>query len=397
MKNIINKNLSDLKISGNYRIRKVKDSGNSNLFVYKGKSYLSFASNDYLSLSNDKRIITSAKKALDQHGFGTGSSPLISGYSKSHYKLEEEISEYLGQEKTLLFSTGYQANLGVISSIIKRKDNIIADQLNHASLIDGSILSRANFKRYKHNKMASLEDIILRVKNSDNNTLIVSDSLFSMDGDLANLKELNKISKKYSSLLLIDEAHAIGILGKDGKGLVNKCSLNNKNHIFVTGTFGKAVGTYGAFFSGKEDYVEYVMQKARGYIYSTSIPINAVEATRKSLKIISKENWRREKLFSLIKYFKKNIKNINYNTLSSDTHIQAIVIGDSKSALFISEELLKHGIYLPAIRPPTVEEGKSRLRVSLTVDHEESDIDYLINILDTISKNLVQLKYEQKI
>jgi len=136
------------------------------------------------------------------------------------------------------------------------------------------------------------------------------------------------------------------------------------------------------------------MQKARGYIYSTSIPINAVEATRKSLKIISKENWRREKLFSLIKYFKKNIKNINYNTLSSDTHIQAIVIGDSKSALFISEELLKHGIYLPAIRPPTVEEGKSRLRVSLTVDHEESDIDYLINILDTISKNLVQLKYE---
>ena len=192
MKNIINKNLSDLKISENYRVRKAKDSGNSNLFVYKGKNYLSFASNDYLSLSNDKRIIACAKKALDRHGFGSGSSPLISGYSKYHSKLEEEISEYLGQEKTLLFSTGYQANLGVINSIINRKDNIIADQLNHASLIDGSILSRANFKRYKHNEMASLENIVSRVTEQKKNTLIISDSLFSMDGDLANLKELNK-------------------------------------------------------------------------------------------------------------------------------------------------------------------------------------------------------------
>lgn len=393
MKNIINKNLSDLKISGNYRVRKAKDSGNSNLFVYKGKNYLSFASNDYLSLSNDKRIIACAKKALDRHGFGSGSSPLISGYSKYHSKLEEEISEYLGQEKTLLFSTGYQANLGVINSIINRKDNIIADQLNHASLIDGSILSRANFKRYKHNEMASLENIVSRVTEQKKNTLIISDSLFSMDGDLANLKELNNISKKHDSMLLIDEAHAIGIIGKNGKGLVNKYSLNNKNNIFVTGTFGKAIGTYGAFFAGKKDYVEYVMQKARGYIYSTSIPINSVEATRKSLKIISEENWRREKLLSLIKYFRKNIKNTNFNILNSDTHIQAIIIGDSKSATFTSEELLKHGIYLPAIRPPTVEEGKSRLRISLTVDHEESDIEYLINILDTISKNLVQFKH----
>ena len=394
MKNIINKNIADLKISGNYRVRKAKDSGNSNLFVYKGKSYLSFASNDYLSLSKDKRIINYAKKALDKNGFGTSSSPLISGYSKSHLKLEEEISEYLGQEKTLLFSTGYQANLGVINSIINRKDNIIADQLNHASLIDGSILSRANFKRYKHNDINNLAEIASRVVNSEKNTLIISDSLFSMDGDLAKLKELNNVSSKYDSILLIDEAHAIGVIGKNGKGLVNQYSLNNKQNIIITGTFGKAIGTYGAFFSGNKDYVDYVMQKARGYIYSTSIPINAVEATRKSLKIIYKENWRREKLLSLIKYFKKNIKKIDYNVLNSNTHIQAIIIGDSRSAIFISEELLKYGIYLPAIRPPTVEEGKARLRVSLTVDHEESDIDYLINILKTISKNLVQFRNE---
>ena len=213
-----------------------------------------------------------------------------------------------------------------------------------------------------------------------------------MDGDLANLKKLKTLSKKSNSLLLIDEAHALGVFGKSGEGLISEHGLNNEDNIFLTGTFGKSVGTYGAFFSGNSDYVEYVMQKARSYIYSTSIPVNAVEATRKSLKIIEKESWRREKLFSLIQYFKKNIKKINYECLDSDSQIQVIIIGKSIDAINVSEELLKKGIYLPAIRPPTVEEGKSRLRVSLTVNHEESDIDYLINILDTISRNLVQSK-----
>jgi 8-amino-7-oxononanoate synthase len=391
LKTTIKKNLKNLKIAGNYRIRRKKDSGNSHIFVYKNKNYLSFASNDYLSLSDDKRIINSAKKSLDKYGFGTSSSPLISGYTKSHFKLEEEISKFLGQEKTLLFSTGYQANMGVIKSLVNRKDNIFADQLNHASLIDGSILSRANFKRYKHSDIKNLENLISNSKSLANN-LIISDSLFSMDGDLANLKKLKTLSKKSNSLLLIDEAHALGVFGKSGEGLISEHGLNNEDNIFLTGTFGKSVGTYGAFFSGNSDYVEYVMQKARSYIYSTSIPVNAVEATRKSLKIIEKESWRREKLFSLIQYFKKNIKKINYECLDSDSQIQVIIIGKSIDAINVSEELLKKGIYLPAIRPPTVEEGKSRLRVSLTVNHEESDIDYLINILDTISRNLVQSK-----
>ena len=391
MKTTIKKNLKNLKIAGNYRIRRKRDSGNSHIFVYKNKNYLSFASNDYLSLSDDKRIINSAKKSLDKYGFGTSSSPLISGYTKSHFKLEEEISKFLGQEKTLLFSTGYQANMGVIKSLVNRKDNIFADQLNHASLIDGSILSRANFKRYKHSDIKNLENLISNSKSLANN-LIISDSLFSMDGDLANLKKLKTLSKKSNSLLLIDEAHALGVFGKSGEGLISEHGLNNEDNIFLTGTFGKSVGTYGAFFSGNSDYVEYVMQKARSYIYSTSIPVNAVEATRKSLKIIEKESWRREKLFSLIQYFKKNIKKINYESLDSDSQIQVIIIGKSIDAINVSEELLKKGIYLPAIRPPTVEEGKSRLRVSLTVNHEESDIDYLINILDTISRNLVQSK-----
>jgi 8-amino-7-oxononanoate synthase len=391
LKKTIKKNLKNLKIAGNYRIRRKRDSGNSHIFVYKNKNYLSFASNDYLSLSDDKRIINSAKKSLDKYGFGTSSSPLISGYTKSHFKLEEEISKFLGQEKTLLFSTGYQANMGVIKSLVNRKDNIFADQLNHASLIDGSILSRANFKRYKHSDIKNLENLISNSKSLANN-LIISDSLFSMDGDLANLKKLKTLSKKSNSLLLIDEAHALGVFGKSGEGLISEHGLNNEDNIFLTGTFGKSVGTYGAFFSGNSDYVEYVMQKARSYIYSTSIPVNAVEATRKSLKIIEKESWRREKLFSLIKYFKKNIKKINYECLDSDSQIQVIIIGKSIDAINVSEELFKKGIYLPAIRPPTVEEGKSRLRVSLTVNHEESDIDYLINILDTISRNLVQSK-----
>ena len=388
MKKKIKNKLKEIKLSSSYRVRKIKDSGNSQIFVYKNKKLLSFASNDYLSLSNDKRIINSAKRSLDNHGYSTSSSALISGYTKSHFKLEEEISSFLGQEKTLLFSTGYQANLGVIKSLASRGDYIISDKLNHASLIDGSIISRANFKRYEHNDYKKLEELLK--KNKTNNKLIISDSLFSMDGDIPNLKKIATIVKKFESPLLIDEAHSIGIFGKEGRGIVHKNSLNKREDILITGTFGKAVGTFGAFFSGSKEYVEFVMQKARSYIYSTSLPVNAVEATRKSIKIIVKENWRREKLFSLINYYKKNIGNSGFKSIKSSSQIQAILIGDNKDAIYVSEELLKNGIYIPAIRPPTVEEGKSRLRVSLTVNHEESDIDYLINILQKISRNLVQ-------
>ena len=389
MKKIIKKKINELKLSNKYRVRRVKDSGNSHIFVYKKKEYLSFASNDYLSLANDKRIISSAKKALDKYGYSTSSSALISGYSKSHFALEEELSSFLGQEKTLLFSTGYQANLGVIKSLVNRGGYIFADNLNHASLIDGSILSRANFKRYKHKDIGNLEELLEKTKSLENK-LIISDSLFSMDGDFANLKKLKSKLNKHKATMLIDEAHSLGIFGKGGSGLLVESALNNKDDIFLTGTFGKSIGTFGAFFSGKKDVVDFVMQNSRGYIYSTSLPINTVEATRKSLKIIKKEDWRREKLFSLINYFKCNIKNLNLSAINSDSQIQALMVGSSKDALFISNELMKAGIYIPAIRPPTVEEGKSRLRISLTVDHSEKDISYLLNILDKLSRNLVQ-------
>ena len=389
MKKIIKKKINELKLSNKYRVRRVKDSGNSHIFVYKKKEYLSFASNDYLSLANDKRIISSAKRALDKYGYSTSSSALISGYSKSHFALEEELSSFLGQEKTLLFSTGYQANLGVIKSLVNRGGYIFADNLNHASLIDGSILSRANFKRYKHKDIDNLEELLEKTKSLENK-LIISDSLFSMDGDFANLKKLKSKLNKHKATMLIDEAHSLGIFGKGGSGLLVESALNNKDDIFLTGTFGKSIGTFGAFFSGKKDVVDFVMQNSRGYIYSTSLPINTVEATRKSLKIIKKEDWRREKLFSLINYFKCNIKNLNLSAINSDSQIQALMVGSSKDALFISNELMKAGIYIPAIRPPTVEEGKSRLRISLTVDHSEKDISYLLNILDKLSRNLVQ-------
>ena len=389
MKKIIKKKINELKLSNKYRVRRAKDSGNSHIFVYKKKEYLSFASNDYLSLANDKRIISSAKRALDKYGYSTSSSALISGYSKSHFALEEELSSFLGQEKTLLFSTGYQANLGVIKSLVNRGGYIFADNLNHASLIDGSILSRANFKRYKHKDIDNLEELLEKTKSLENK-LIISDSLFSMDGDFANLKKLKSKLNKHKATMLIDEAHSLGIFGKGGSGLLVESALNNKDDIFLTGTFGKSIGTFGAFFSGKKDVVDFVMQNSRGYIYSTSLPINTVEATRKSLKIIKKEDWRREKLFSLINYFKCNIKNLNLSAINSDSQIQALMVGSSKDALFISNELMKAGIYIPAIRPPTVEEGKSRLRISLTVDHSEKDISYLLNILDKLSRNLVQ-------
>ena len=285
MKNNIKTKLKSIKSSSGYRIRKAKEFGNSRIFKYMNKEYLSFSSNDYLSLSNDKRIINAAKRALDNHGYSVSSSALISGYTKYHRKLEEELSEFLGNEKTLLFSTGYQANLGVIKSLVDQGDFIHSDRLNHASLIDGAIISRGKFKRYKHNNIKDLEKNLI-LSNTNNHNLIITDSLFSMDGDIANLKQLNKKAKQHNMNILVDEAHALGVYGCNGNGIINSLSLNNKNNIFTTGTFGKAVGTFGAFFSGKEDIVEYVLQKSRSYIYSTSLPVSAVEATRKSLKII---------------------------------------------------------------------------------------------------------------
>jgi len=377
--------LKEMSSSGILRVRKPREGSNSARIIFDNKEYLSFASNDYLGLSTDQRICSSMVNCLSEYGLGTGSSPLISGYTKSHMSLEKEISDFLGQEKTILFSTGYQANLGIIKSLVGRNETIFSDKLNHASIIDGAILSRAKHIRYQHLDLNDLDKCLHEYPDSKNR-LVITDALFSMDGDIAPLKDISHLQKRLDFIFLVDEAHTIGVSGKSGKGIVYNSSLNKNNNICITGTFGKAFGTFGAFFSGSEEIVNYVLQKSRSYIYSTSIPTAIVEATRKSLEIIKTESWRREKLSSLIYYFTNSCSKIGLNNLDSSSHIQPIIIGDPNRTIEVSNLLLEKGIYSPAIRYPTVARDKSRLRISLNCNHQKSDIDMLLIELEKIIK-----------
>ena len=372
------KKLQDLKKENLFRQRVLKESGSSSEIIIDGKKYLSFASNDYLGMSNNYELQEALSESCKKNGLGSGSSPLISGYSESHKELECLISEFLGTQSTIIFSSGYQTNVGVIKSISESTDHILIDKLDHASIVDGTLFSKAKFKRYSHNNISDLNE---KVNESDKDIIVCVDSLFSMDGDFAKLNEIQKIKKDKDFYLLVDEAHALGVYGSGGRGLCNEMNIPMNEMVGITGTFGKSFGTFGAFFSGSHDVVNFVLQNSRSYIYSTSLPRPIIDATIKSINIVMKENWRREKLFELIEYFKKLVKQHGLNNLNSHSHVQPLVIGDERKCINLSESLYNDGIFIPAIRYPTVEKGQSRLRISLSSEHEKHHIDHLFKNL----------------
>ena len=376
----LKQDLAQRKAEHLYRSRKVLESPQSVEPIIDGKKVLSFCSNDYLSLANHPDLINSFKQAADKYGVGSGSAHLVSGHSAEHHALEEELANFMGTERALLFSTGYMANLGVVSALCDRHSEIYEDKLNHASLLDAALLSRAKRIRFPHLDTNNLEE---RLTNSEsNNKFIISDGVFSMDGVLAPLDKLANLAKNNNATLMIDDAHGIGVLGEKGRGIVEHFNLDTKQVPIIVGTLGKAFGTAGAFVAGSDELIETLIQKSRSYIFTTAMPAAVAAATRQSLKIIEEENWRREKLQSLVNQFRKGAEEIGLELIDSITPIQPIIIGSSENSLALSEKLLEKNILISAIRPPTVPEGTARLRVTFSATHTEEQVNKLLDVLN---------------
>ncbi len=374
--------LERLKQQDLYRSRRVIESPQGVKITIDGRRVLNFCSNDYLGLANHPQVISTFQQAANKYGVGSGSAHLICGHSLAHHQLEEEIAAFTGRERALLFSTGYMANIGVISALIQQGDEILEDKLNHASLLEGGLLSGATFKRYLHVNTESLQKKINHSKAAKR--IIVTDGVFSMDGDFAPLTKLAKIAKQHKSALMVDDAHGFGVLGQKGGGLVEQLALTQTDVPILMGTFGKAFGTAGAFIAGSEDLIETLIQKSRAYVYTTAMPAAIASATSMSLKLLINENWRREKLQALISQFKQGAKQLGLNLMDSTSAIQPILIGDPQKAMALSQHLLELGILVTAIRPPTVAKGQARLRVTFSANHQENDVNSLLSILESV-------------
>jgi 8-amino-7-oxononanoate synthase len=371
--------LTAIKQQGLYRNRRVTLSPQGIIIdLANNKTAINFCSNDYLGLANHHKVITAFQQAANQYGVGSGSAHLICGHNYEHHALEEELAHFTGRERALLFSTGYMANLGIITALLDKNDSVFEDKLNHASLLDGGLFSKAKFKRYAHASIKHLDNLLI---NATGNKLIVSDGVFSMDGDVAPLKQLAITAKHHHAWLMVDDAHGLGVLGNNGGGLLEQCALNQDDVAILMGTLGKAFGTFGAFVAGSELLIETLIQKSRSYIYTTALPPAVAAATRASLKLIQTEPWRRQRLSQLISYFKTSAAQHNLTLMPSLSPIQPIMIGNSEQAVAISNALLDKGFLVSAIRPPTVPQGSARLRVTLSALHTEAHIDGLMEAL----------------
>ena len=377
--NDLKKQLELRKDNHLYRSRKILESAQSVEPVINGKKVLSFCSNDYLGLANHPEVVKSFKDTADHYGVGSGAAHLVSGHSKEHHLLEEELAEFMGTERVLVFSAGYMANIGAVTALCDRHSEIYEDKLNHASLIDAALLSRAKRFRFPHLDMNNLQRRLAESINK--NKLIVSDGVFSMDGDLAPLEKLVELALINNATLMIDDAHGIGVLGENGKGTVDFLGFNSLQVPVIVGTLGKAFGTAGAFVAGSENLIETLIQKSRSYIYSTALPAALAAATRKSLYFLQKENWRREKLQSLITQFRTGASELGFELPNSTTPIQPVIVGSSEKAMMLSEKLLDQNILITAIRPPTVAEGTARLRITFSATHTEKHVEKLLSAL----------------
>ena len=377
-------NLAERKTLGRYRKQRTRLGEQGVNIVVDGQQRLSFCSNDYLGLASHPALKKAFIEAVEQEGVGAGAAHLLTGHSHYHQDLELALAEFTGQQRALLFSSGYQANIGVIDGLMNRGDAVIQDKLNHASLLDGSRLSEADCLRYPHANMASLHQ---RLHNaaSTNHKLIVSDGVFSMDGDLAPLPEIMAYAKQHQAAVLLDEAHGLGVLGEQGRGSVEHWNIAQHELPIVMGTFGKAFATAGAFVAADEEVIETLIQQARSYIYTTAQPAAIAAATLASLKLVTEENWRREKLQSLISQFRTGAKQLGLNLMESFTPIQPVLIGDDKQALAIGKVLEEKGILVGVIRPPTVPEGSARLRITFSANHSEQDVIQLLDALESFN------------
>ena len=383
----LRKALTEKKQQHRYRTRRITKSPQQVEMIVDDQNIISFCSNDYLGLANHPLIKQATIDAIKKFGVGSGSAHLVNGHSVAHHQLEEELAEFTGYARAILFSTGYMANLGLCQALIDKNDAIFEDRLNHASLIDGGLISGARFQRYLHNDVSNLERKLTKITNKTAERLVLTDGVFSMDGDIADIPALSSLCKKTDSWLMVDDAHGFGTLGETGKGCLQHFSLANKDVPIYMATLGKAIGTAGAFIAGSDELIETIIQKARTYIYTTAMPAAIAEATRCSLKILQNEPEHLQNLNSNISYFRDCCGQADLTIENSQTAIQPLLIGDDEKAVQISQQLFDSGFLVTAIRPPTVPEGTSRLRITLSAKHNKEHINQLIETLLPLLKN----------
>ncbi|MEM1155095.1 MAG: 8-amino-7-oxononanoate synthase [Pseudomonadota bacterium] len=376
--------LSRRSSDGLYRERITLASGQGPRIQLGGDTFLNFCSNDYLGLAGHPRVVAAFSEAAAAHGVGSGASHLVCGHSQYHHRLEEALAEFTGRQRALLFSSGYMANMGVLTGLLQRGDRVFQDRLNHASLLDGGLFSGARFQRFPHNDASALEQ---KLDNCDRDgepggvKLVVVDGIFSMDGDAAPLPALAASCKKFGAELMVDDAHGFGVLGERGAGSIEAANLDSSSVPVMMATLGKALGVGGAFVAGSELLIESLIQDARTYIYTTALPPAVAAASLESLNLLVTEAWRRQHLAQLIARFRRGAEELGLPLMNSKSAIQPLMLGDASKALALSGELRSRGILISAIRPPTVPAGTSRLRITLSAAHSEEQVDFLLEQL----------------
>ncbi len=393
----IDNEIARLKREGLYRELKIIEGEQGAKVRIDGREVILLSSNNYLGLASHPEIKKAAVSAIEKYGCGSGASRLISGSMELHKELEEKIASFKKTESAILFNSGYTANLGVLSSICGKGDVIFCDKLNHASIIDGCLLSGAELKRYPHKDIDALEKFLKSTPPSPpfvrggvkggRKILIVTDGIFSMDGDIAPLKEIVYLSKRYSAILMVDDAHATGVLGKNGRGTGEYFGLNDSIDI-IMGTLSKAIGSFGGFVTGRKKLIEFLVNRARSFIYTTSLPPSVVASSSAAIDIIEKGHDLRDLLWKNVSYLKEGLKNIGFDIMGSESQIIPVFVGDTHRAVEMSQMLLKEGVFVQGIRPPTVPQGKSRLRVTVMATHSKADLDAALESFKKVGKKL---------
>lgn len=354
--------------------------------IIDGKELIDLSSNDYLGLADHPSLLQESKRMAEEYGTSSSASRLMSGDLHIHHLLEEVVADFKGKEASLVFGSGFLANIGIISAICQKTDAVFSDRLNHASIIDGILLSGAQFFRFRHNDIGHLENLLKKERAKFKKALIVIETIYSMDGDRPPLKEIVNLKKKYNCILMVDEAHATGIFGRNGAGIVEEEDLTHEVDI-IMGTFGKALGSYGAYVAASKKTIDYLVNRARSFIYSTALPPSVIGANLTAIEIIKKEPFRRKILLEHVEYFRGLLKNKGFNTRGS-SQIIPVVIGDNTKAIIVANMLQQHSIFALPIRPPTVPRGEERIRFSVTCYHSEEILYKVAEVLNDVSNGI---------
>ena len=370
------------RAGGLYRRRQVIDGPQGVSVRIEGREYLSFCSNDYLGLANHPDVVAAFHRGLDEYGAGSGAAHLVTGHTRAHHELEEELACFVRRTRALLFSTGYMANLGAIAALLGRGDRVFQDYTNHASLLDGARLSGARLVRYRHADAGDLERRLSTAPDSE--YLVATDGVFSMDGDIAPVRELAEVAQRHAAWLMVDDAHGLGVTGPRGRGSVAAAGLDSSQVPVLVGTLGKAFGTFGAFVAGSDELIETLIQQARTWIYTTASPAAVAVATRAALRRVVEDEWRRMHLRELVARFRAGAAQLGLALCDSPTPIQPLIVGEAGTAMRLSAALHQQGILITAIRPPTVADGTARLRITFSAAHTEAQVDKLLGALEKV-------------